>query len=189
MRGLSDEAEGIQFDPVVSPLEDAAHWVQWAESGVTSNSIGWAQKNSDVRYNLGQFWAAKNERYQDAPTGWDQLDYRAHKAWAALAELGMVADNPPAQARYHDEAQKAYAGAMAAADRLGLDSSGLQKNAQAAGVWFQTAQKNGVDDSMRAAVQQRADELMQDVNTLLGLPWWAWAAGGLALVWLLYGRK
>lgn len=177
------------FDFLESPLVDAGQWVQWAEASVTSNQIEWAQKNADTRYNLGQFWQLKKDHYQEDPIAWDRMDLRAMKAWAALAELGMVADNPPAQARYQQEAQQAYRGAIETAARIGEPVEALQRNAAAAGVWFEVAKTHGVDDSMSAAVKQRADELVSGASFLLDIPIWAWAAGAAGLFFLIYGRK
>jgi len=189
MRHLADEAEGIYYEPVVTPLEDASRWVQWAETSATASSLDWDRNSQDTRYNLNQFWTLKRDHYNEDPTAWDRLDLRAFKAWAALAELGMVKDNPPAKPQYQTEAQQAYAGAIATAQRLGVSTSALEHNAAFSGDWFREAQTKGIDDSMKAAVTDRVNELLEEVNGILGLPIWVWVAGGAGLLWLLYGRK
>lgn len=191
MNGLHDEAEGITFENVVPPVEQAARFVQWAETGAGSggNGLSWSDRSGDVRYNLAQFWSLKNEFYNEDPATWERLDLRAHKAWAALAELGMVADNPPAQARYQQEAQQAYRGAIAAAGRLGQSTQALELNAGQSSEFYGQAQRAGIDDTMRAALEDRVKELVDDAASLLGLPVWAWGVGALGLAWLLWGRK
>jgi hypothetical protein len=189
MRGLGDEAEGIQYEPVISPLEDAGRWVQWAETSSTASTLDWSGNSDNTRYNLSQFWTLKRDHYDEDPEAWDRLDLRAMKAWAALAEMGMVKDNPPANPKYQQEAQQAYAGAIAAAQRLGVSTSSLEHNQTNSAAWYQQAQGKGIDDTMKAAVTDRVNELLADVNGLLGLPMWAWVVGGVGLLWLLYGRK
>jgi len=191
MRGLHDEAEGITFENVLSPLEQAERFVQWAEAGAGSrgNGLPWSDRSGDVRYNLGQFWSLKGQAYGEDPAAWDRLDLRAHKAWAALAELGMIADNPPAQARYQQEAQQAYAGAIAIAGRLNQSTAALLQNAGRSSEFYGQAQRGGIDDTMTAAVRDRVNELVDEASQLLGIPTWAWAVGGVGLAYLLWVRR
>lgn len=188
---LRDEAEGITFENVISPLEQAATFVQWAEYGAGSggNGSAWSGRSQDVKYNLGQFWNLKNQFYAEDPEAWDKLDLRAHKAWAALSELGMIADNPPAQAKYIGEAQQAYAGAIAAANRLGKSTTALELNAGRSVEFYDQAHRAGIDDSMRAAVEDRVRDLVEDAGSLFDIPMWAWALGAVSVAWILWGRK
>jgi len=186
---LADEAEGLQFEPSESPLEAAARWVQWAEASATTNTQDWGTKNQNTRYNLGQFWILKGDHYAEDPAAWDRLDLRAHKAWAAISELGMVADNPPAQKKYQDEAQQAYAGAKSIAARLGQSTSTLDRNSQSSSAWYAEAQTHGVDDRLSVALADRANELLEEANAIFGIPLWVWGIGAVAVLYLLYGRK
>jgi hypothetical protein len=188
---LADEAEGIVFDPVTSPLDDAERWVQWAETAASSSALSWAGNSDNTRYNLGQFWALKAANYNDDPTAWDRLDLRAMKAWAALAELGTIKDNPPAQTRYKDEARQAYAGAQAVADRLGISPGLYVKRAAESETYFAQIKASGsaLDSRLSVAITDRATALLDEAGGLLGQPAWVWAVGGLALAWLLWGRK
>ena len=191
MFGLRDEAEGITFEPVESPLEQAERWVSWAASAAHDTASSWSGNSDNTRYNLNQFWSLKSEHYDEDPQAWDELDLRAHKAWAALAELGMVKDNPPAQKRYQDEAQTAYAGAIAAAERLGKPTDVLRINAGGSGEWFSTVKSlgNSIDDRMSVAVMDRVDQLLDEAASLLGVPLWAWGLGAIGIAWILWGRK
>jgi hypothetical protein len=184
-RGLADDN--------ADPLTTGGQFVQWAETGAGSagNSMSWDDRSAQVRYNLNQFWSLKNANYNDDPNAWDKLDLRAHKAWAALAELGMVSDNPPAQAKYQSEAQQAYLGAIAASERLGKDTTVLQMNAGNSENWYGEVKSlgNSIDDRLTVALKDRVNVLLDEANSILGLPLWAWGIGAAAVLWLLYGRR
>lgn len=188
---LADEGQGATWENVVPPIERAQEFVGWAETGAGSAGGGrpWSDRSAEVRWNLNQFWSLKAENYQENPAAWDLLDHRAHRAWAALAELGMIADNPPAQERYQREAQQAYAGAISAAERAGKDTTSLRLNSQHSGEFFSQAKAAGIDDSMRKALEDRVSELVNDAASLLGVPLWAWGLGAVGLAWVLWGRK
>jgi hypothetical protein len=103
----------------------------------------------------------------------------------------MVKDNPPAQKKYQDEAQTAYAGAIAAAERLGKSTAVLQLNAGGSSEWYGTVKSlgNTIDDRMTVAVMDRVDQLLDDAASLLGVPLWAWGLGAVGIAWILWGRK
>lgn len=191
MFGLSDEGQGATWENVIPAIERAEQFVQWAETGAGSAGGGrsWSDRSAEVRYNLAQFWILKGESYGDDPAAWDALDHRAHRAWAALAELGMIADNPPAQQKYANEAQEAYTGAIAAAERIGKDTTALRLNSQHSAEFFGQAKAAGIDDTMRKALEDRVSELVDDAASLLGIPLWAWGIGAVGLAWLAWGRK
>lgn len=160
--------------------------VEAAWTATTSNALSWGNKSDQARSALSQFWAGKGESYSEDPLGWDRLDLSAHKAWASLAEIGMVADNPPAQQKYQDEAQRAYAGAkdLAAAVNDAISASALEKNAVNSAAWFAEAKAHGIDDSLSAALMARVG------NLIGGIPAWAWIVGGLGILAVLFiGRR
>jgi len=165
-------------------------YVNAAWSAATSNMLAWSDKDQQARANLAAFWSLKGLNYYDDPEGWDRLDLSAHKAWAALSEIGMVADNPPAQKKYADEAQQAYAGARALAQALEDDQAdgALAINARGSDDWFKQAQIHGVDDSMAAALRDRVSDLGGVIEFLGSVPWWAYAAGVVGLLYLTRGR-
>lgn len=181
-----NEAEGVTFENVLTPLDEGARWVQWAEAGAGagSNGTGWSGRLSDFNWNLGQFWKLKAEHYNEDPAAWDSLDLRAHKAWAAMSELGMVADNPPAQQKYRDTAKQAYDGALAIASRLGKSTAALAANADESERFFEYAQRAGIDDTYRKALEDRVGSLVDSAEGLLGIPLWAWIVGGAAVLWM-----
>ena len=191
MFGLRDEGQGATWENIVPPIERAAEFVGWAETGAGSAGGGrsWSERSNEVRWNLGQFWSLKAESYHEDPAAWDALDHRAHRAWAALAELGMIADNPPAQEKYAQEAQEAYSGAIAAAQRIGKETTSLSLNSQRSREFFGLAKTAGIDDSMKKALEDRVSELVNDAASLLGVPLWAWGLGAVGLAWVLWGRK
>ena len=183
-------AEGITYEDVREPLERGEQFVQWAETGAgtAGNALSWGDRSGQVRYNLSQFWSLKGDHYSEDEEAWDKLDLRAHRAWAWLAEMGMVADNPPAQAKYQTEAQQAYAKAAEIAERLDLNSEIYRMNAKHSADFYAQAQRGGVDDRMVTAFKDRISTLVDTASSLLGIPWWAWALGGVALLWTLKGR-
>lgn len=187
---LADEAEGVTFEQAF-PLEDGERWVQWAETSASSSVLDWSSNAANTQYNLQQFWALKAAHYAEDPLAWDKLDIRAMSAWAALAELGIIKDNPPAQQTYIDQAAQAYRGAQAASDRLGIHPGLYVKRAAESGAYFEQIKASGsaLDSRLSVAVEDRAKALLNQAGALLGLPLWAWGVGAVGLLWLLYGRK
>jgi len=183
--------EGVSYyNAPTSSLDQAREAVEgaeWAISGQNANA--WSDKDQTARASLNLFWQIKGTSYGEDPTGFDALDVRAHKTWAAIAELAAVADNPPAQDKYRVEAQKAYAGAIAAAQRIGQSTAVLSANAAKSAQFFLEAKASGVNDSLKAAVIGRVDELVNTANNILGIPAWAWGLGAVGLLYLLYGRR
>lgn len=171
-------------------LDAGKAYVDAAWTAATSNTLGWSDKDSQARANLAAFWSLKGLNYYDDPESWDRLDLSAHKAWAALAEVGMVADNPPAQKKYSDEAQQAYAGARNLAQALedAQADAALASNAKNSADWYRQAQAHGVDDSMVAALHDRVAQLGGIVEFLGSIPWWAYLGGALGLFLLTRGR-
>lgn len=185
--------DGTVYENVIPALEQAEKWLEWAHKTAIDLEVSWSDNSSNTRYNLNQFWALKSEHYAEDANAWDELDVIAHGIWASLAEMGMVRDNPPAQQKYRDEAQQAYAGRKAAMQRVGRDTTVTDANAKASADWFAQAQSQGVDDRLSVAVKNRATELLNDtrsaLNAIAGIPMWAYAVAGLGLIWLIFGRK
>ena len=172
----------------VNPLEEGRRWVQWAEAAATENGVGWAEKQAKTSYNLRQFWDTKALHYQSDPIAWDELDLKAHKAWAALSNVGLVMDNPPAQDRYTRDAAEATAKARVIAQRLGKiqDVALLDKRAAENQAWATYAKVYGVDDTYKAAVMKSASDFM--AMGPFGIPWWAWIAGAAGVYLILVRR-
>lgn len=187
---LRDEAEGITFEPVNSPLDDARKWVDWAEASASATASSWASNSDDTRWNLSAFWQLKNANYEADPYAWDQLDLRAHRAWAALAELGTIKDDPPAQPKYAEEARKAYAGAQAIADRLGVTPGLYDRRAAESAAYQEQIRQAGsnLDGRLAVAMTDRAKELVGTSGEFLGVPTWAWGLAAVGLVVLLVKR-
>lgn len=180
------EAEGITYalanpDPYAeTAIQAGERFVQWSEATMGAN-LGWDDKNAQTRYNLGQFWTLKSENYGTNPAAWDALDLRAHQAWASLADLGLVADNPPAQTRYANEAQEAYQKAQSIAARINPPMvQTFQNRAYQSSKWNEQAKRIGVDDSMKAAVEKSTRDLFNAGP--FGIPLWAWALGIVGLI-------
>lgn len=173
---------GDESSDMVDAYEQGAKFVQWAEYAATDPVIKWATKQANTTYNLQKFWDLKSAHYEDDPNSWDELDLRAQKAWAALSNVGLVMDNPPAQDRYAKDAATATANAKEIALRLGKakDAALLDKRAAENAVWAKYAKEHGVDDSYKTALLQSAHDFMS--AGAFGIPWWGWALGGVAVL-------
>lgn len=181
------EAEGITYalanpDPYAeTAIQAGERFVQWAEATMGAPTLNWSEKNAQTRYNLGQFWSLKAEHYGTDPNAWDALDLRAHQAWASLADLGLVADNPPAQTRYANEAQEAYQKAQQIAARINPRMvQTFQNRANQSINWNREAKAKGVDSTLKAAVEKSTRDLFNAGP--FGIPLWAWALGIVGLI-------
>ncbi len=172
-------------------LSEAKALVNTAWDATTSNTLRWSDKSDKARSALSAFWAGKQESYADDPQAWDRLDLSAHKAWAYLAEAGMVEDTPPAQKKYQDEAQQAYAGAKSLATVLedAQSAAALDHNATESNKWYDYAVKHGVDDSYSAAFKERMTQLEGIASIFANIPWWVYLVAGGAALWFWKGRR
>ena len=184
-------AETFGINPASAAIEAAAKWVQWAQAGIMA---GVSQNEEAIRYNLGQFWEAKNAAYgNESSTGkaqLDRLDTFAHGYWNAL-ETGKIYSSSPGYWEYWKKwwmggipqnpdsikaataAAAAAAGQQAAAQRTGGSfGAGMNQYAQ--------NQAAAIPSHLRAA----AGQWNQEGVAPLGIPIWAWIAGaaGLALI-------
>lgn len=184
-----------------SAVEAAAKWVQWAQAGILAGAL---EHESDIRYNLNQWWTAKAQAYP-AGTSKDQadldrLDTYAYGLWNAL-ETGKVAGSAPAYWDYF----RAYIGGgipanpdlYKAASAAALSARGIQTMAKttaaepvsnsafgtamaALGKGFE-AQVPGDVASANAFWEQKGK-----IPSPLGIPLWGWALGLLALGMVIY---
>lgn len=188
-------AESFGIQNPSAAVEDAAHWVQWAQAGIMA---GAAENDSTIRYNLNQFWMAKNAAYgNESATGraqLDRLDTFAHGFWQALEAGKMFSASPS----YWDFWKKYWVGgspdrpeAIAAATSAAAAAAGQEAAANRVGGAF------GVNMATLAA--QNAANIPQELQAAntgwsqegvapLGVPLWAWIAGAAALALLFITR-
>ena len=185
---MYSETFGIQNPS--AEVELCAQWVQWANTGIMN---GASDNETDIRWNLTQFWNEKAAAYsgedQQGQQNLDRLDTYAHSIWNAL-ETGKIYSASPGYWSYW----KAYLfggtpsnpSAYAAASAAAAASAGEQKAAAATGGAF------GANVSTLAAGQAAAlptilagsQGFWTQAGVLpspLGIPLWAWAVGAVGL--------
>lgn len=181
-------AETFGIQNADAQVELAAQWVQWAQTGIMN---GAASNETDIRWNLSQFWNQKAAIYNTEPktqqTNLDRLDTYAHGLWNAL-ESGKIFSSSPGYWDYW----KAYLfggtpsnpGAYAAASAAAAASAGEVQAATATGGDFGTdfatlAQNQAAAIPGELAAAQGFWD--QPGMSPLGVPLWAWAAGAIGL--------
>lgn len=87
-------AETLGIPNPTAEIETAAQWIQWALVGVQDGG----NKESEVRWNLDQFWKVKNAYYPRATAEergqLERLDTFAHGIWDALETGKMFRSTP-----------------------------------------------------------------------------------------------
>lgn len=173
-------------------VENAAKWVQWVQSGLTS---GATENEAAIRYNLDQFWRAKAAAYPgEDETGraqLERLDTFAQGFWNAL-ETGKIYSSSPS---YWSFWKKFWMGG--APDRPEAISAATNA-AEAATMQEAAAKRAGgtFGANMATYAQQSKANIPQDLAASaglwkqagvapLGVPMWAWLAGAAALGVLL----
>lgn len=207
---------GLPGYPLSAGVETLAQWVQWAlaaiGSGINASSYvppAWWLRLLDpggalstysgeqiARYNLSQFWAAKQGVLAACKTEAERrqvyrLDMLAHGALNAVASGKMVSaapeywdywqayltggDPPRGSEVYAVEAQQAARDAAAAARASGLEPLGT---------YFDQAASNTARDLVSA------DQFWTQSGTLNagGVPWYLWAAGIVGAALIVRGR-
>lgn len=180
------ESLNLSGKPASAAVEDAARWVQWAQAGITDE-----QK---TRYNLDQFWKAKAAAYSnesaEGRAQLEKLDVIAHSVWSALEGktaiqtppgflsnlasvlIGTTPARPEADLAIK-RAKLAVQSGAAASRRIGGWGSGIVSSSE-----------KGIESS--AAL---SSSVWKSNAEFLGVPIWAWIAGGGMLGLALLVRK
>lgn len=187
-------AESFGIQGASEAVENAARWVQWAQAGIMA---GASDNEATIRYNLDQFWKAKQAAYssEDA-TGRSQLerlDTYAQGTWQAL-EAGKIFSSSPSYWEYWKRAMLPFyntlAGqaprpdAMQAATNAASAAAAQEAAANRAGGNFGAnmaalARRNAA--AIHGEVAGAADLWHQTSPEPMGIPLWAWIAGAVAL--------
>ena len=190
-------AESFGIQGASPAVEAAAQWVQWSQAGMLA---GAAENDATIRYNLNQFWLAKNAAYgtEDAAgqAQLDRLDTYAHGFWEAL-EAGKIFSASPS---YWNFWKKFWIGgtperpeAMTAATNAAAAAAGQEAAAQRTGGQFgavMTQYSRNAAAAISGEVASSNSLWKQAGVSPLGIPVWAWALGAVALVALFVsGRK
>lgn len=182
------ETFGIQNPS--AEVELCAQWVQWAQTALLA---GATSNETEVRWNLTQFWNEKAAAYYaEDETGrqnLEKLDTWAHGLWNAL-ESGKVYSASPS---YWDFYKSFFAGgtparpeALAAASAAAAASVGEKAAAERAGGTFGTGFAQQAQNQLNnlPALAADASRLWKQPGAIQSIPTWAWiaAAAGLYLM-------
>ncbi len=178
---------------VSSGLDELARWVVWAGREASLMQAEGDSHEKAARYNLDQFWKAKAAMFGvagDLQQDLIKLDMWAHRYWGILENRLVYLTSDP-EKRYGYGQQSTAANARAAVLAKMLKQPGaarLVKNAETMKVENSTvaewANKNMPSTSYWDAL---ADQFKTATGSLglFGIPWWAYAAGGVALLLVL----
>lgn len=195
-------AESFGIQNPSAAIEAAATWVQWAQAGILAGST---DNDAAIRYNLNQFWEAKNQYYPLADPvergQLERLDTYAHGFWNALETAKIYAATP----NYWQFWKKYWIGgtpdrpeAMDAATAAAAAAAGEEEAAKraAAANPSNAAFGSGFAALGRANAANVSGDLAaasgvwkQTGVEPLGVPLWAWVAGAAALGLLYVTRK
>lgn len=185
------ETFGIQNPSDV--IENAAKWVQWAQAGIMAGATA---NDAAIRYNLNQFWTAKAAAYPIAtPTDrsyLERLDTFAYGYWNALETAKIYASSPA----YWSFLNSYIMGGMpirgdviAAASNAATAAGGMEQAAiranQGAFTAGMTTYAQNQARNVALDVSASGQLWKQDGLSPLGIPLWAWIAGGIGLVLLV----
>lgn len=171
--------------------------IQEALSEVQAAESAWGRRDIEAtRVRLDSFWRAKAAAWtSDKATqaALTLMDADAHSVWARMEDhLALQADTNSAERAAH---AKASAEAWAKSARLREEGgasqryiASAQRQAQAALSLNQTYNRIVPDDRYSTAVQSQIGNILG--GDILGIPTWAWiAGGGLVVVLLVAGRR
>jgi hypothetical protein len=170
-------------------IETAAQWVQWALAGINKGAV---ENETDIRYNLNQFWVQKASIYDsespDGQTQLNKLDVYAHGLWNAL-ETGITYASTPSlfgqlQAMVTGGTPD-RPGAVIASQNAKAAATGAAQLASSAGYSQDTA--NQLANYYTNVAAQSANDLAQSGQvwqgpSLLGMGWGTWALIGAGIV-------
>lgn len=166
----------------MASVSHAQFWIRQAEEN-------WAKRDLDqTAARLSAFWKAKAEAWTADPEvqrALTLLDADAHSIWARMEEKrAMDADTGSTERAQHSAmAAQAWSKAASlraqggASDRYIKSTANLAQAAGGLNVWLN---RNVPDTRYSTAVKEQAGNLL--TADILGVPAWAWAAGGALLV-------
>lgn len=165
--------------------------MQEALAELQSAEGAWNRRDLEaVRVRLDLFWKAKASAWSSDPATQSALtlmDADAHSIWARMEDLLAVQADSGSPERDDHASKSATAFAKAAELRMlgGASSRSVSTaNRQAAASIGSAARYNAtiVDDSYSAAVKSQVGTMLS--GSILGIPSWAWLAGGAGLLLL-----
>lgn len=168
---------------------EAVQRVTFSVGLVMPDSGAWRDAEAQTRAALGQFWNLKasdwNQSTPDEQIQWTLLDAEVHKTWARLEGQLKWTDEKANVDQHGQRETEALQKAEALYRQAGnLTAAARTAKAVATGAADTTAARRlAVDASYGAAFQERAGQLLS--GSILGVPTWAWIAGGAGLVILL----
>lgn len=171
--------------------------IQEALSEVQAAENAWNRRDLEaVRVRLDLFWKAKAAAWTSDPATQAALtlmDADAHSVWARLEDLlSLRADTDSSEREQHAKASAAaWAKAAALREQGGASQRyvrSMQRQAEAAKNLARNYNAMIPDDRYTTAVTSQIGSMLS--GSLLGVPTWAWlAGGGLLVVLLLAGDR